>query len=91
MPHSDDLPELPPIDLGIYRHAKTGDLYELLGVSLHTETLEPLVVYRGLYDHPRLGPNPLWVRPYAMFVDKITYNGEVRSRFEYLGKSLDDL
>ena len=43
------LPELPPTRLGRYRHYK-GAEYEVVGVARHSETLEPLVVYRPLYN-----------------------------------------
>ena len=33
---------------GIYAHYK-GNRYEVLGVAHHSETEEPLVVYRALY------------------------------------------
>ena len=33
---------------GKYRHFK-GNHYELIGIASHSETLEPLVVYRALY------------------------------------------
>lgn len=51
---------------GIYRHYK-GNLYEVIGVALHSETKEQLVVYRALY-----GEKLLWVRPLKMFIEKIT-------------------
>ena len=57
---------------GIYRHFK-GNEYELIGVAAHSETLEPMVVYRALY-----GEKGLWVRPAAMWseiVDKPGYHG----------------
>ena len=57
---------------GKYRHFK-GKEYELLGVALHSETLEPMVVYRALY-----GEGGLWVRPAAMWteqVDREDYHG----------------
>jgi hypothetical protein len=44
----DDLPALPPAPPGRYRHYKGGE-YRLLGVVRHSETLEPLVLYRPLY------------------------------------------
>ena len=50
---------------GIYRHHK-GDLYELLHIARHSETEEPLVVYRALY-----GSYGVWVRPLAMFAEEI--------------------
>ena len=57
---------------GIYRHFK-GNLYELIGVAKHSETLEPMVVYKALY-----GDGGLWVRPAAMWnelVDRPDYQG----------------
>lgn len=57
---------------GRYRHFKGGE-YELIGVAAHSETLEPMVVYRALY-----GEGGLWVRPAEMWnevVDKPDYHG----------------
>lgn len=64
---------------GKYRHFK-GNEYELIDVALHSETMEPMVVYRALYGEGRL-----WVRPAAMWsetVKKETYHGP---RFQYVG------
>ena len=64
---------------GKYRHFKGGE-YELIGIARHSETLEPMVVYRALY-----GDGGLWVRPAAMWtetVDKENYHGP---RFIYIG------
>lgn len=62
---------------GKYRHYK-GNFYEVIGVARHTETEEQLVVYRALY-----GDKELWVRPAAMFLEKIvTGDGREVSRFE---------
>lgn len=66
-----DLPALPPTPTGRYRHYKGGE-YEVLGVVRHSETLEPLVLYRALY-----GAQGLWVRPHAMFFGRLP-SGEVR-------------
>jgi hypothetical protein len=70
-----ELPSLPALPLGRYRHYKGGE-YEVLGVARHSETLEPLVVYRPLYND-----SGLWVRPYAMFVAQVEVNGQLRPRF----------
>ena len=42
-----ELSPLPDTPLGLYRHYKGGE-YEVLGVARHSETREPLVVYRPL-------------------------------------------
>jgi len=70
------------LKLGKYRHYK-GQEYEVVGVALHSETLEELVVYRALYDNPR---SKIWVRPLEMFLEKVEIEGKKISRFEYLGK-----
>ena len=57
---------------GIYQHFK-GNRYEVIGLASHSETMEPMVVYRALY-----GEHGLWVRPAAMWneiVDKENYHG----------------
>lgn len=70
-----DLTPLPPTPTGRYRHYKGGE-YEVLGVVRHSETLEPLVLYRALY-----GERGLWVRPHAMFFESIEVDGIRRPRF----------
>jgi len=50
---------------GIYKHFK-GDYYIVEDVAIHSETKEKYVVYRGLY-----GDNPLYIRPYEMFLSKV--------------------
>lgn len=71
---SDDVPTIRP---GVYRHYK-GKLYQVLEVARHSETLEPLVVYRTLY-----GNYDLWVRPYAMFTGEVTVDGVSLPRFAW--------
>lgn len=60
---------------GIYRHYK-GSLYEVMGTAQHSESEEPLVVYRALY-----GDYGLWVRPLEMFVESVTKEGHTQPRF----------
>lgn len=70
-----DLHPLPATPAGRYRHYKGGE-YEVLGVVRHSETLEPLVLYRALY-----GERGLWVRPHAMFFERIEWDGTLQRRF----------
>ena len=57
---------------GIYRHFK-GNLYKVLDVAKHSETLDEMVVYQALY-----GEGGIWVRPLAMWnehIDRDDYHG----------------
>lgn len=65
------------IERGIYRHTKSGKEYEVLGVALHTETNEQLVMYRPIYD----SVYELFARPHDMFVEQVEIDGEVQPRF----------
>ncbi|MGO5021559.1 DUF1653 domain-containing protein [Lawsonibacter sp. LCP25S3_G6] len=60
---------------GRYRHFKGGE-YEVLGTALHSETQEPMVVYRALY-----GEGGLWVRPAAMWSEHVQRDGYSGPRF----------
>lgn len=73
-----DLPELPAVPTGRYRHYKGGE-YELVGVVRHSETLEPMALYRPLRSD--IG---LWVRPWAMFFDTVVVDGVSQPRFARL-------
>ena len=70
-----ELPALPDVKPGRYRHYKGGE-YEVIGVARHSETHEPLVVYRPLYD-----ATGLWVRPCAMFFEQVNVEGRTQARF----------
>ena len=72
---ANDLPELPSIQLGRYRHYKGGE-YEVLGVVRHSESLEPLVLYRPLYNN-----SGSWVRPFGMFLEPVEHEGKRQPRF----------
>lgn len=69
------------LKLGIYEHCK-GGRYAVIGVALHSETLEEMVVYRAMY-----GEHLLYVRPFVMFVEKIERNGKQAARFKYISRS----
>lgn len=66
------------VKIGKYRHFK-GNEYEVLAIAKHSETLEELVVYRALY-----GNHDIWVRPLAMWNEKVQYGGETVYRFTYI-------
>ena len=73
---------------GRYRHYK-GRHYEVLGIALHSETRERLVLYRPLYDCPELydefGEVPWFVRPFEMFHEQVLVDGRAVPRFAYDG------
>jgi hypothetical protein len=73
---------LPPLIVtppGRYRHYK-GGLYEVVGTVRHSETLEPMTLYRALY-----GAGGLWVRPAAMFAEQVVVDGVAQLRFTPVG------
>ena len=61
---------------GRYRHFKGGE-YELLFLARHSETEEPMVVYRALY-----GERGVWVRPADMWLEIVERDGKRMRRFE---------
>ena len=60
---------------GLYRHFK-GNLYKLLYVAKHSETLEEMVVYQALY-----GEQGIWVRPASMWNEHVERDGYSGPRF----------
>lgn len=64
--------------LGLYKHYK-GNIYEVIGIAKHSETLEEMVVYKATYQ--KEGEN-LWVRPLTMFLETVIIEGEEKKRFE---------
>ena len=65
---------------GRYRHFK-GKEYQLVGLASHSETLEPMVVYKALY-----GEGGLWVRPAARWSETVERDGYHGPRFIYIGE-----
>ena len=73
---------LPPLIItrpGYYRHYKNL-LYQVLGTVRHSESLEPMTLYKALY-----GEQGMWVRPAAMFNETVEINGVVQPRFAWIG------
>lgn len=62
---------------GIYKHYK-GNLYEVIAVARHSETLEEMVIYRALY-----GDFGYWVRPLKMFCENVVIDGKEVPRFAF--------
>jgi hypothetical protein len=69
------LPLLVTTAPGLYRHYK-GNLYEVVDTVRHSETLEPMTLYRALY-----GDHGLWVRPATMFEEQVVIDGVRQPRF----------
>lgn len=63
------------IPAGVYRHYK-GNCYRVEGLALHSETLEPMVIYRALY-----GAGEVWTRPAGMWQEEVQANGHAVQRF----------
>ena len=71
----ENLPLLITTAPGLYRHYK-GNLYEVIDTVRHSETLEPMTLYRALY-----GERGLWGRPAAMFAETVLVDGKPQARF----------
>lgn len=73
----DEQLHVPYLELGEYEHYK-GNHYEVLGVALDSENLQPLVIYRPLQD----SKVSFWARPYDMFIGTIVIDGIEVPRFK---------
>jgi hypothetical protein len=58
-----------------YKHFK-GNIYRVLHIAKHSETLEDMVVYQAMY-----GKRGIWVRPKAMFEEVIERDSQTYIRF----------
>ena len=65
---------------GKYRHFK-GNEYIVLGIASHSETLEPMVVYKALY-----GDGGIWVRPANMWNENIQRDDYCGPRFQFISE-----
>jgi hypothetical protein len=63
---------------GKYRHYK-GNFYRVLHEAKHSETLEDMVIYRGLYKN-----GGIWARPKAMFLEDVEIDGVKQPRFKLI-------
>ena len=66
------------IKLGKYKHFK-GNEYEVIAIAKHSETCEPMVVYRALY-----GEGGVWVRPASMWNETVERDGKIYPRVTWV-------
>ncbi len=71
----ENFPPLIHTPAGRYRHYK-GMLYDVVDTVRHSESLEPMTLYRALY-----GEKGLWVRPAGMFNEEVVIEGIRQPRF----------
>ena len=68
-----------------YRHFK-GDIYIVTNIAVHSETNEPMVIYKN-FDNPKL----VWCRPLSMFMSEVDHEKypDVKQlmRFERIGEA----
>jgi len=64
------------MELGKYQHYK-GNIYEVVGLATHSETMEELVIYKSIDDNQKI-----WARPKNMFFENITIDGKTIPRFK---------
>lgn len=54
-----------------YRHYK-GNLYEIIALAKHSETLDEMIIYKSLKD------GAVWARPKSMWNEVVDDNGTLR-------------
>ena len=67
-----------------YRHFK-GGLYIVTNIAIHSESAEPMVIYRSAFDETLV-----WCRPLSMFLSEVDHDKypdvKQKMRFERLEK-----
>lgn len=77
------------LKLGKYTHFKSKEkIYEVIGVAMHTETEEELVIYKALYESKDVPYGKIFARPKEMFLERVPASKENPTgqvyRFEYV-------
>lgn len=67
---------------GRYQHFK-GDIVEVIGKALHSETMEEFVIYKHVTGK-RTGEPYFWVRPIGMFFETVVKDGQEVPRFKFI-------
>lgn len=70
------------VKLGKYQHFK-GDIMEVVGKALHSETGEEFVVYKHITGE-HTGEEYYWIRPAKMFYEDIVIDGKEVPRFKFI-------
>ncbi len=70
------------IRIGKYQHFK-GDIVEVIGTALHSESMEEFVVYRHITGK-RMNEMHYWVRPIKMFNENVEVDGKSVPRFKFI-------
>ena len=63
----------------VYKHFKGKFICEVVGIAKHSETLEPLVIYKHVNNNEK---TELWARPVSMWMEQVEYEGKIVPRFE---------
>jgi hypothetical protein len=66
--------------LGKYKHFK-GTIVEVIGIALHSETQEEMIVYNHPDPVKGESANTMWVRPKAMFLENVKKENYAGPRF----------
>jgi len=53
----------------------------VIGIALHSESLEEMVIYEKLEDAGEYKKGSIWVRPKKMFLEDVLVNGKTMPRF----------
>jgi hypothetical protein len=71
------------LKIGKYQHYKNMQYYQVLHVGKHVDTHEDFVVYESLY-----GNHQIWIRPLAVFLDSVEYDGKQQPRFSLVEEEM---
>ncbi len=69
-----------------YQHYK-GKHCEVIGVAMHSETAEELIIYKNCEDSESSGTIQLRARPLSLFIETIEIDGQEIPRFKYIGQN----
>lgn len=70
------------VKLGKFKHYK-GDVVEVVGKALHSESLEEFVIYKHVTGK-RSSETHYWVRPIKMFYENVMVDGREVPRFTFI-------